>query len=104
MRQLISTIILISLLGLSAFSYAEPAVIAVEEATAIAAPAAAATPAPVVDKGDMAWMIVATVLVILMVVPGLALFYGGMVRAKNMLSILMQVFVIFSLTSILWAV
>jgi len=104
MRHLISTIILISLLGLSAFSYAEPAVIAVEETTAIIAPAAAATPAPVVDKGDMAWMIVATVLVILMVVPGLALFYGGMVRAKNMLSILMQVFVIFSLTSILWAV
>lgn len=102
MRQLISTIILITLLGLSAFSYAEPAVIAVEETAAIAA--SAATPAPVVDKGDMAWMIVATVLVILMVVPGLALFYGGMVRAKNMLSILMQVFVIFSLTSVLWAV
>lgn len=102
MRQLISTIILITLLGLSAFSYADP-VIAVEETTAIAAPAAAAA-APVVDKGDMAWMIVATVLVILMVVPGLALFYGGMVRAKNMLSILMQVFIIFSLTSVLWAV
>lgn len=58
---------------------------------------------PTVDKGDTAWMIVATVLVILMVIPGLALFYGGMARAKNMLSILMQVFVIFSLTAILWA-
>jgi len=59
--------------------------------------------APTVNKGDTAWMIVATVLVSLMVIPGLALFYGGMVRAKNMLSILLQVFVIFSLTAILWA-
>ena len=59
--------------------------------------------APVADKGDTAWMIVSTVLVTLMVLPGLALFYGGMVRSKNMLSVLMQVFVIFSVTSILWA-
>lgn len=59
--------------------------------------------APTINKGDTAWMIVATLLVILMVIPGLALFYGGMVRAKNMLSILMQVFVIFSLSAILWA-
>ena len=59
---------------------------------------------PVPDKGDVAWVIVATLLVTLMVIPGLALFYGGMVRAKNMLSILMQVFVIFSLMGILWAV
>jgi len=56
-----------------------------------------------VDKGDTAWMLVSTLLVTLMVIPGLALFYGGMVRAKNMLSILMQVFVIFSLSAILWA-
>ncbi len=60
-----------------------------------------ATPVP--NKGDVAWMLVATVLVSLMVIPGLALFYGGMVRAKNMLSILMQVFVIFSLMGVLWA-
>jgi Amt family ammonium transporter len=59
--------------------------------------------APTVNKGDTAWMIVSTILVILMVIPGLALFYGGMVRAKNMLSVLLQVFVIFSLTAILWA-
>lgn len=58
---------------------------------------------PTINKGDTAWMIVATVLVILMVIPGLALFYGGMVRAKNMLSVLMQVFVIFSMMSVLWA-
>ena len=64
----------------------------------------AADDVPVPDKGDTAWMIVATVLVTLMVLPGLALFYGGMVRSKNMLSVLMQVFVIFSLTALLWAV
>ena len=58
---------------------------------------------PVPDKGDTAWLIVATILVTLMVLPGLALFYGGMVRSKNMLSILMQVFVIFSLMAVLWA-
>ncbi len=65
--------------------------------------AVAAAVTPTVNKGDTAWMIVATVLVILMVIPGLALFYGGMVRAKNMLSVLMQVFVIFSMMAILWA-
>jgi hypothetical protein len=58
---------------------------------------APAEAAPVPNKGDTAWMMVATVLVILMTIPGLALFYGGLVRAKNMLSVLMQVFVVFSL-------
>ena len=71
------------------------------EVTATATPAAAATPVP--DKGDTAWMIVATVLVTLMVVPGLGLFYGGLVRQKNMLSVLMQTFAIFSLMGVLWA-
>ena len=59
---------------------------------------------PVPDKGDTSWMMTATVLVILMTIPGLALFYGGMVRAKNMLSVLMQVFVTFSLLVVLWAI
>lgn len=71
-------------------------------AAGAAAPAAAATPAP--NKGDTAWMIVATALVIFMTLPGLALFYGGMVRTKNMLSMLMQVFATFSVLSILWVV
>ena len=66
--------------------------------------ATAVAPAPVPDKGDTAWMLIATVLVALMVIPGLALFYGGLVRQKNMLSVLMQVFVIFSLMAVLWAV
>jgi ammonium transporter, Amt family len=81
--------------------------VAAPATSATAAPAAAAeaapAPAPVPNKGDTAWMTVATVLVILMTIPGLALFYGGLVRSKNMLSILMQVFVIFSLISLLWA-
>lgn len=59
---------------------------------------------PVPDKGDTAWMLVSTALVLLMSVPGLALFYGGLVRGKNMLSVLMQVFVGFSLLSVLWCV
>ncbi|MGE5385046.1 MAG: ammonium transporter [Betaproteobacteria bacterium] len=75
-------------------------------APAAAAPAAdaAAPAAPAPNKGDTAWMLTATMLVILMTIPGLALFYGGLVRSKNMLSILMQVFVIFSLILILWAI
>jgi Amt family ammonium transporter len=67
------------------------------------APAAAAAP-PVPNKGDTAWMIMATVLVILMTIPGLALFYGGLVRTKNMLSILMQVMMVFSVITVLWVV
>lgn len=65
---------------------------------------AAAAVVPTVNKGDTAWVMISTVLVILMIIPGLALFYGGMVRAKNMLSILMQVFVIFAMTAVLWAI
>jgi len=69
---------------------------------AVAEPAAA--PAPVPNKGDTTWMIVATLLVTMMVIPGLALFYGGLVRSKNMLSVLMQVFSIFALIVVLWAI
>ena len=83
---------------------AAPAPLAAAAATAPAAVggAPAAAPAPVPNKGDTAWMMVATLLVILMTVPGLALFYGGFVRSKNMLSVLMQVMVTFSLIVVLW--
>ncbi|MBS0309299.1 MAG: ammonium transporter [Proteobacteria bacterium] len=80
---------------------------ALASAPAAAAPAAsapAAVPAPVPNKGDVAWMSVSTLLVLMMAVPGLALFYGGLVRSKNMLSILMQVFVVFSLIALLWCI
>ena len=56
------------------------------------------------DKGDTAWMLTSTALVLLMSVPALALFYGGLVRSKNMLSVLMQVFVGFSLITVLWCI
>ena len=84
---------------------AAPAAPAVVAATAVApapAEAASAPAAPVPNKGDTAWMMVSTLLVILMTVPGLALFYGGLVRSKNMLSVLMQVMVTFSLIVVLW--
>ncbi|MGV8805806.1 MAG: ammonium transporter [Polaromonas sp.] len=71
-------------------------------APAVAAPAAAAAPAPVPNKGDTGWMMLSTILVLLMVLPGLALFYGGLVRSKNMLSVLMHVMVTFSLIVVLW--
>ncbi len=81
---------------------------AVDAAPAVAAPApadaasAAAVPAPVPNKGDTGWMMLSTLLVIMMTVPGLALFYGGLVRSKNMLSVLMQVMVAFSMIVVLW--
>ena len=85
----------------TASAAAAPAV-AAPAASAAAAPAAA--PAPVANKGDNAWIMISAALVILMSIPGLALFYGGLVRSKNMLSVLMQVFVTFSLISILWVI
>jgi len=115
MKQLTSTFILFALLAWSGFSFAEATAVvetttiapAVAPAvTEIAAPAAAAPAAvaPTINKGDTTWVMISTILVILMIVPGLALFYGGMVRSKNMLSILMQVFVIFAMTALLWAI
>jgi ammonium transporter, Amt family len=123
MKKLFASFILgLSLLGgghvalaQTAAPAAAPAVAAASEAAppaAAPAPAAAAMPAapaasepapvPVPNKGDTAWMMVSTLLVILMTVPGLALFYGGLVRSKNMLSVLMQVMVTFSLIVVLW--
>ncbi len=75
-----------------------------QEPAAVAAAAAAAPPAPVPNKGDTAWMLISTALVLMMSVPGLALFYGGLVRTKNMASVLSQVFMIVALVSIIWVV
>ena len=81
-----------------------PAAAPLQAADAVPAEAApAAAPAPKLDSGDTAWMLTSTLLVILMTIPGLALFYGGLARSKNMLSVLVQVFVVFSLISVLWA-
>ena len=78
-----------------------------QEATAEATEAAAEVVeevVPVMDKGDVSWMMVSTVLVLFMTIPGLALFYGGLVRAKNMLSILMQTTVIACVMMIVWVI
>ena len=77
---------------------------AATEAASAPAAAASAAAAPTPNKGDVAWMIVATAFVIMMAIPGLALFYGGLVRSKNMLSVLMQVFVTFSMIVVLWCI
>jgi ammonium transporter, Amt family len=88
----------------SAAAMAPPAAAAAAAPAPAEAASAAAAPAQVPNKGDTAFMTVATALVILMTIPGLALFYGGLVRSKNMLSVLMQVFMIFALISVLWVV
>ena len=106
MKKLLATLALgLGLVFASGMTMAEdapatPATAAAATEAPAAAPAAA--PAPVPNKGDTAWMTVATILVILMTIPGLALFYGGLVRSKNMLSVLMQVFVVSSLIYVLW--
>ncbi len=118
MKRLFASLLLVGTLGLAGTVLAEESLpaeavetlqaVAAEMApmaAAEAAPAEAAPAAePVPDKGDTAWMMLSTLLVILMIVPGVALFYGGLVRAKNMLSVLTQVLAIFALISILWVV
>jgi Amt family ammonium transporter len=117
MKKLIALLVLVGAIGFGDSAVAEdkPAAPAAASATAVAAPAAAtpataaatapaAAPTPVPNKGDVAWMLVCTAMVLLMSVPALALFYGGMVRSKNILSVLMQVFVVFSLITVLWCV
>ncbi|KQN81368.1 ammonium transporter [Sphingomonas sp. Leaf62] len=69
---------------------------------ALQAPAAAAAPVATVNKGDTAWMMVSTVLVLMMIVPGLALFYGGLTRTKNMLSVMTQIGAVASLAMLIW--
>jgi Amt family ammonium transporter len=126
MRKIIASLALglaaLGFAGLSGSAFAQDAASAPASAAAASAPAAAAAAAPasaasdaasapaaaastpVANKGDVAWMIVATLLVIMMTVPGLALFYGGLVRSKNMLSVLMQVLVTFSMIVVLWCI
>jgi ammonium transporter, Amt family len=124
MKRLIALLALAGALGLAGAAYAQDktpemkpdagkpaatAPVAAAPAAAAAAapeaaPAATAAPAPTPNKGDVSWMLLSTALVLMMSVPALALFYGGMVRSKNMLSVLMQVFVVFSLITVLWCV
>ena len=73
-------------------------------ATALPSLAQDAAPAPTLNTGDTAWMLTSTALVLLMTIPGLALFYGGMVRKKNVLAVLMQCFATTCLVTVLWMV
>ncbi len=91
-----------ALLGTATLGLLGTAAAFAQEAAAPAAEAAAA--APVIDKGDVAWMMTSSLLVLFMLIPGLALFYGGLVRAKNMLSVLMQCTVIGAVVMIVWVV
>lgn len=91
-------------LGAASAALLAPAIAFAQEAAPAAAEAVAAAPAMTVDKGDTTWMLVSALLVLLMTVPGLGLFYGGLVRAKNMLSVLMQVTTIAATAMILWVV
>jgi len=106
MKKFLALIALAASLAFAGAALAQDKPAAAIEAPAATAPAAApaAAPAPKVDKGDTTWMMTATALVILMTIPGLALFYGGMVRVKNTLSVLMQVLVTFCLISVVWVI
>ena len=113
MKRFFALLALVGAVCIGAPAWAEEKAAAPTAAAAVAsapaaeaAPAAAeaAAPAPVPNKGDNAWVMMSAALVILMSIPGLALFYGGLVRTKNMLSVLMQVFTIFSLITVLWVV
>ena len=87
-----------------AFAADEAKPAATAPAAATAAAAAPAAPAAVPNKADTAWLLVCTALVILMTLPGLALFYGGLTRSKNILSVLVQCMVVFSLITVLWSI
>src|ERR1700716_3858573 len=93
----VSALLFALLLALPAFA---------DDAAPAAAAAAAAAPTgpPKLDSGDTAWMLASTALVLLMTIPGLALFYGGMVRKKNILATLMQSFVITCIVTLVWTV
>lgn len=123
MKKILSTVILASALslgifGFSSLSFADDATPAATEAAPAAAPEAPAEAAPAAtattpkcgdkgfdcNKGDVAWMMTSTAFVLLMTVPGLALFYAGMVRRKNALSTVMQSFAIFCVIAVLWVV
>src|SRR3990172_8490330 len=115
MKRFLALILLAAGISFAGTTLAQdkPAAAPAADQPAAAAPAAVeAKPAahaaeaakPKVDKGDTTWMMVSTALVILMTIPGLALFYGGMVRAKNTLSVLMQVFVTFCVIAVVWVV
>ena len=99
MKRLLSILILLGILGISGFLFAEEAVTNPQASPAVVAPA---TAAPKIDTGDTAWMIVATAFVMLMTLPGLALFYGGLAKRKDTLNTMAMSFVTYCIVSVLW--
>ena len=109
MKRLFAILALVGAFGFTSPAWSDETTTSAAPATEVAsAPAAetAAAPAPApvvtVNKGDNGWIFVSATFVILMSIPGIALFYGGLVRSKNMLSVLVQVFVVFALATLLW--
>jgi ammonium transporter, Amt family len=103
MRKILPVLICLVMLAGGTTLYAQDADAQAPEAPATATPGAAAAPAPPkIDSGDTAWVLVSTALVLVMTAPGVALFYGGMVRSKNTLSTFLQSFIILCLISIQW--
>lgn len=92
------------LMGLTALAAAAALPAWAQEAAEVVTEAAEAVVTPVMDKGDVAWMLMSTVLVFFMILPGIALFYGGLVRAKNMLSVLMQTTLIGCTVMVIWVI
>lgn len=101
---LLHTVSLASYADEAAAPAAEVAAVAAEPAAAAPPAEAEAAPAPAAEKADDGFLMMSSAFVILMSIPGLALFYGGLVRKKNMLSVLMQVFTIFCMVTVLWVV
>jgi Amt family ammonium transporter len=111
MKSVIMKKVVVAVLFVALAAFLSPSSLMAEEASApasapsvAAAMPAAASPAPKIDTGDTAWMIVATALVMLMSIPGLALFYGGLAKRKDSLNTMAMTFVTFCIVSVLWVV
>jgi hypothetical protein len=111
MRKILITLLLLTGLGFSGWTVAEDTksvetIVEITETETADAPAEAPAAAekPTLNSGDTAWMLTSTALVLFMTIPGLSLFYAGMVRTKNVLSVLMQCFAITSMVTVLWTV
>jgi Amt family ammonium transporter len=101
MKRFVGLLVLLCLLGAAGLGFAEELTHSAPPAPAVAA---VATAVPRIDTGDTAWMIVATALVMLMTIPGLALFYGGLAKGKDMLNTMAMSFVTFCIVSVLWVI
>jgi len=104
MKKMAKEIVVILVLLMGVAASMAPALVTAEEAAAPAAAAVAPAPAPKIDTGDTAWMIVATAMVMLMSIPGLALFYGGLAKRKDSLNTMAMTFVTFCIVSVLWVI